>query len=204
MRRDTRRFVCFRWRLLEAPASNPLNLVRAWKERYGYLPPFGFGAVSGWHFLLADGGRGVRIERPDRLSLSEPIRAQLFTAIAAKHQAAGARFAKSAETPDLKTPDRLPRREDLDQIEEWPSDRVLDEPVVAELALSQGLYLTEPAWGSNADILDRALTFADPVEAEHHLQTLTPRPSVVLRYRAAAQSEADLNEAQQIDGKPSL
>jgi hypothetical protein len=207
VRRDVRRFVFYRWRLLECPNGVPVSLVRAWNGLYGFLPPFGLGAVSGWHFRLPDGGRGVRIERPDRLSVPDPIRARLLSVIGAKHRVEEVRLAESAETPDLTRPNRLPRRGDLAQVEEWPTDTIVSEPLVAEFALSQGAYLADshihiPT--STYDALERALTFSDPDEAEVYLETLSPRPVVLLRYLAAARAETDLREAQQVDGKETV
>jgi hypothetical protein len=205
VRRDVRRFVFYRWRLLECPNRLPVNLVRVWNGRYGFLPPFGFGAVSGTHFLLPAGGRGVRVERPDRLSVPDPIQARLCSVIGAKHGVKEVRLAESAETPDLKRPDRLPQRGDLALVEEWPTDTMPGEPLVAEFALIQGAYLADSHLLSSAyDVLERALTFSDPDEAASYLETLSPRPVVLLRYLAAARAEADLREAQQVDGKETV
>ena len=108
------------------------------------------------------------------------------------------------ETPDLKPPYRLPRPRGS------RSDRRV---AICDRARRARRRRTRPqpghlphrhTWANNCDTLDRALTFADPVEAEHHLAALTPRPMVLLRYLAGAQAEADLREAQQIDGKATL
>jgi hypothetical protein len=205
LKRDVRRFVFYRWRILECPNAVPVNLIRVWRDLHGFVPPFGYGAVAGWSFALADGGRGVRIERPEPLSLSEPIRARLFTLLAHKHGLEQVRLAKGGETPDLKIPDRLPRSEDLDRIEDWPADRSLSEPVVAELAMNPGVFVCETGtWANTSDALEQALPFANLREAEQHVESLSPNLFVVYRYRAGALAEADQREASTIDGSVAL
>lgn len=203
MKRDLRYFVFFKWRLLEAPHSVPFNLTRVWRDRHGFMPPYGFGAISGMHFVV-DGGRAVRLERPDRLSVPEQLRAALFAVIKAKHEIELVRLAESGETPRLtRRHDRLPCTDDYEAVEEWPPPgaSVVQEPVVAELALSPGAYLAREAIKQNCDRLDGAIVFADAAEAERHLDTLVPRPWATLRYLAAARAEEDQRDEAQVQGR---
>jgi hypothetical protein len=206
VKRDVRRFLFCHWRILECPNAVPVNLIRVWRDLQGFAPPVG--AVAGWSFALPDGGRGVRIARPEPISLPDPIRRRLFTLLANKHGVEEVRLAKTGETPDLKIPDRLPRPEDLDRIEDWPADRSLPEPIVAELAMNPGVFVCETstwantsAWVNTSDVLEQALPFADVGEAERYIESLTPRLWVFLRYRAGCQAEADQREAGVVDGK---
>lgn len=106
VRSDVRRFVFFRWRLIEVPQDVPLDPMRIWRERYGFLPPLGMGGVAGFHFLVGDGMRAVRIVRPEPLQVPEPVRNRLFSAITAKHHVAEVRLARNGESPNLRAPDR--------------------------------------------------------------------------------------------------
>lgn len=143
VRRDTRRFVFYRWRLVEVPVSVPLEPMRIWRERYGFLPPLGLGGVVGVHFRVGDGVRAVKILRPGPLQVPDPIRNRLFRAIAAKHRAAEVRLARSGENAHLKAGDRLPLPRDRERVEEWPDDDARRrDSLVAELAMNTGVYLT--------------------------------------------------------------
>lgn len=206
VRRDVRRFLFFRWRLLEVPNNVPVNLLRVWKERYGFLPPFaGGGAIAGFHFLIGDDVRGVKIERPDKLQLLEPSRKRLCSVIAAKHSVAEVRLAPGGEIPDLRIPDRLPRPRDRDRVEEWPAAQPVPEPIVAESAVNPGLYVCESSpWATTTASLEQAAFFVDVGEAEQHLDLVAPNMWVVLRYRAACLAEADQREAAAIDGRACL
>jgi hypothetical protein len=146
--KPTRHFIFYRWRLLEVPNSVPINLVRVWKERFGFLPPFaGGGAIAGFHFPVAEDVRAVKIERRDKLQLLEPLRTRLCSVIAAKHSVSEVRRAIGGETPDLRIPDRLPRPHDPGRVEEWPPVQPLPEPIIAESAVNPGLYVCESSPG---------------------------------------------------------
>ena len=120
VKRDARKFLLYRWRLIECPYTNPANLVRVWRDRFGFLPPFATGAIEGWHFLLRDGGRAVVFVRPQRLQIPESVRAQLFAVLAAKHRVADIRLTEAPEKLKLKEVDRIASAADLAVVEEWP------------------------------------------------------------------------------------
>jgi hypothetical protein len=203
VRRDTRRFVFHRWRLLEIPASVPLDPLRVWRERYGYLPPLGMGGVVGAHFQLGEGVRAVKITRPETLQVPDQVRNRLFSTIAAKHRAAEVRLARSGEGPNLKVADRLPRPLDRERVEEWPDDDARTRDwLVAEHAVNTGVFLTgSTGWDCASGSLDNAALFETVDEAEGFLASLTSPPPVLLRYRAAVISEADQRDSACIDGR---
>jgi hypothetical protein len=206
VRLDVRRFVFYKWRIVEVPVSIPLDPVRIWREHYGFVPPLGMGGVVGAHFRVGEGVRAVKIVRPDPLQVPEPVRNRLFSAIAAKHHVAEVRPAGTGETPNLRAPDRLPQPQEREWIEEWPTeDHRRRDPLVAELAMSAGIYLTgSTGWNCTSGSLDDAALFETPDEAESFLSCLTSPPPVLLRYRAAILSEADQREQAAVEGKASL
>jgi hypothetical protein len=202
VRRDVRRFAYFRWRVIEVPQSVPFDPMRVWGERHGFLPPFGLGGIVGYHFRVGEGVRAVRIARPETLQVPDQVRNRLFAVIAAKHRVAVVRLARSGESPALTVADRLPRPRDRQRVEEWPEDDRGRDPLVAELALNGGLYLTGSiGWDNATGSLDQAILFTDVEEAEDYLAALTPTPPVLLRYLAGAISEADQREAAAVEGK---
>jgi hypothetical protein len=187
---------------MEVPQSVPLDPVRAWRERYGFLPPFGFGAVAGYHFRIEHQLRGVRITRPEPLSVPEAVQRRLFAVVGAKHGAGEVRLARSAETPDLKVADRLLRPSDEQRIESWPDGDGVCEQLVAELAhFPPGTYLSGSTAWETSDSLEAAVFFDGLHEAEGFLATFTPRLPVLLRYRAACVAEQDQREASLVDGR---
>jgi hypothetical protein len=200
---DVRRFVAWRFRLLEAPISIPVNLLRVWRDLYECPPPFHFGAVAGWSFLLPDGARGVKVVRPDSPALPEAVQARLFSLLRAKHRVDEVRIARAAETPDLTTPDRLPLPGDSDWIEEWPTPPTSGGEIVAELLHNPGIYISldRGSWSSTSNQLEQALVFTDAAEADAYVETLTPRPAVLYRYLAGARAEADQRDCASLDGK---
>lgn len=201
MRRDVRRFVFFRWKILEIPDEVPIDLTRAWRQIHGFLPPWGFGAVAGYSFRLEDGVRGFRITRPEPLQIREPIERRLATLLRAKHRVE-VRLALPAEIPDLVVPDRLPESQDWKRIKQWPSIERPAEALVAELATTPGVYISESSgWGNTSGSLDDAILFDDAAEAEQYLATLGSGFGVTLRYRSACLAESDQREAASIDGK---
>jgi hypothetical protein len=189
--------------LVEVPSSVPLDPMRVWRDRYGFLPPLGMGGVVGAHFQVGDGVRVVKITRPETLQVPDPIRNRLFSAIGAKHRAAEVRLALSGESPNLKVADRLPRPRDRERVEEWPDDDVRKrDSLVAELAMNTGVYLTgSTGWNCASGSLDDAALFETVDEAEGFLASLTSPPPVLLRYRAAVIAEADQRESACIDGR---
>jgi hypothetical protein len=204
VRLDVRRFVFYKWRIVEVPVSIPLDPVRIWRERYGFLPPLGMGGVVGAHFRVADGVRAVEIFRPEPLQVPHPVLSRLFAAVGAKHRVAQVRLARSGESPNLRAADRLPQPRDRERIEEWPTDDDKGrDSLVAELPMPPGRFLAA-AWPNVTDSLDEAAEFASVQEAEAHLEGLSPQPHVILRYRAACQAEADERDAAAIDGKAVL
>lgn len=202
MRRDIRRFAYFRWSLVEVPQSIPLDPIRIWRERYGFLPPLGLGGIVGYHFVVDAGVRAVKILRPETLHVPDPLRNRLLAVIAAKHRASQVRLAASGESPALKVADRLPRPSDRERVEQWPdTSQRFREPLVAEL-MNAGVYLTRGfGWGSTSGSLDDAIVFSDVEEAEAFLASLRPRPAAMLRYRAACLAESDLREVCAGQGK---
>jgi hypothetical protein len=40
MKRDPRRFLIYRWTMLECPNAASVNLMRVWHDRFGFVPPF--------------------------------------------------------------------------------------------------------------------------------------------------------------------
>ena len=201
--RDTRRFVYYRWRLVEVPASVPLDPMRLWRDRYGFLPPLGMGGVVGTHFRVGDGVRAVKIARPEPLQVPEPVRNRLFSAIAAKHGAAEVRLARSGENARMKAVDRLPLPRDRERVEEWPDDDARRrDSLVAEHAINAGVYLTgSTGWNCASGTLEDAALFQTADEAEAFLASLTSPPPVLLRYRAAVIAEADQRDSACIDGR---
>jgi hypothetical protein len=204
--RDTRRFAFYKWRLVEVPASIPFDPLRIWRERYGFLPPFGLGGlggVVGAHFRVRDGARAVTILRPEPLQVPDSVRNRLFSVIAAKHDAAAVRLAQSGESPNLEAADRLPRPDDRAQIEEFTvEDARGRDSLVAELAMNAGVYLTGSiGWNNASGSIEDAALFETVAEAEGFLACLTSPPSVLLRFRAACLAEADQAEAAAIEGK---
>ena len=205
MTRDIRRFAYFRWRIVDVPQSVPLDPMRVWREKHGFLPPLGLGGIVGYHFRVGDGVRGVKIARPEALQVPDQVRNRLFAVIAAKHRVAEVRLARSGESPALTVADRLPRSGDRERVEVWPEDDRGRDSLVAELALNGGVYLTSSiGWDSTSGSLDDALSFADVEEAEGFVASLTPQPAVMLRYRAGAISEADQREAAAVEGRQTL
>ena len=203
VRRDTRRFVYCRWRLLEVPLSVPLDPVRVWRERYGFVPAQATGTVVGHHFRVADGVRAVKITRPETLQVPDQVRNRLFAVIGAKHRVSEVRLARSGEHPNPRAPDRLPRPRDQARVEEWPVDDVRRRDwLVAEHAVNAGVFLTgSTGWDCASGSLANAALFETVDEAEGFLASLTSPPPVLLRYRAAVVAEADQREAACIDGR---
>lgn len=189
--------------MLECAYTNPINLVRVWRDRFGFLPPFTAGAVTGWHFVISASERGVVFTRPQRLQVVESLRAQVFAVIGAKHRVGGVRLAEADEKPRLREPDRLPLSGDHESVDEWPSAQATGEPLIAEFAPGNGAFLADHHAASACGVPDAALKFADLAEAEQQLSDLTPRPSVLLRYLAAARAEADQREAASVDSNDS-
>lgn len=200
MRRDVRRFVYFRFRLLECPRRVPVNLSAVWLDMFGFIPPFLNGAVAGSHFLV-DGGRAVVVARPQRVQVSESVRAQLFAVVGAKHAVEGVWLARSGEAPDLRPPDRITTAADLALVEEWPvSEERDDEPLVAEHVNGPGVWLADRADGWHATSqIEEALVFNSHAEVEDRLLVGAPTPPMVIRYLAAARAEADQRAAALID-----
>jgi hypothetical protein len=200
VRRDVRRFVYHRFRLLECPRRVPLNLTAVWRDRHGYVPAFMHGTVAGSHFLLPGGCRGVVFSRPNRMQVPDAVRRQLFTLIAIKHAVEDVRLATGKEVPDLRAPDRLPTEADLELVEEWPVAAEHHDLLVAEYVSSSGSFVTERVdpWHATGD-LDEALMFLTPDEAYARLALERPAPPVTLRYLAAARAEADQRAAAVID-----
>ena len=199
---DVRRFVFFRWRLLEAPDEIPIDLIRAWRQIHGFLPPWPLGAAAGYSFQLDDRVRGVRITRPEPLHVQEPIERRLFALLQAKHEVAEVRLALSSESPALSRQDRLLEPQDWKRIEQWPCLDRHGDPLVAELASNPGVYLSSSgAWGNTSASLDDAMVFDYVAEAEQYLAAHGPRFGVTLRYRAACIAEGDQREAASVDGK---
>lgn len=185
------------------PVSLPLDPIRIWRERYGFLPPPGLGGVVGAHFRVADGVRAVKILRPEPLQVPDRIRNRLFAAIGAKHRVPEVRLARSGESPNLKAADRLPRPRDRERVEEWPDDDAgTRDSLVAELAMNTGVYLTgSTGWDCASGSLADAALFQSVDEAEGFLACLTSPPPVLLRYRAAVVAEADQRDSACIDGR---
>lgn len=188
---------------METPASVPLDPLRVWRERYGFLPPLGMGGVVGAHFRVGDEVRAVKIARPEPLQVPEPVRNRLFSAIAAKHVAAEVRLARSGESATLNAADRLPRPRDRERVEEWPDDGAgARDSLVAELAMNTGVYLTgSTGWNCATGSLADAALFQNVDEAEGFLACLTSPPPVLLRYHAAVVAEADQRDSACIDGR---
>jgi len=202
VRRDTRRFVFFRWRLLEIPVGVPLDPVRVFRTRYNLLPPLGMGALTGIHFRVEGGARAVKILRPDTPQVPDPIRNRLFSVLREKHRVPEVRLALSGEIPTLKTAYRLPTARDHDRVEEWPDDGQCRDLVLAELALSGGFYLSgSVGWDSTTSSLDAAALFTNVEEAESFVSSLTPTPAVIFRWKSACVAEWDQREAAAIEGK---
>jgi hypothetical protein len=195
MRRDIRRFLIYRFRMLEVRNSVPVNLVRVWHTRFGVLPPFDQGAVSGSSFVLRDGERGVVFSRPERAKVEDSARAQVFMLLAAKH-GVEVRLARGEETPNLGVRERLPQQRDLDAIEEWPVPAEYDGPVIAEYVGGVGVFLCDgfDCWAT-ANQLDDAMTFANADEAQTFLSLHAPQHRVTLRFVSAARAEQDQREA---------
>lgn len=205
MRRDVRRFVYFRWRLLEAPDEVPIDLIRAWRQIHGFLPPWPLGAMAGYSFRLDERVRGVTITRPEQLQMREPSERRLFALLQAKHQVEEVKLARRSETPALARRDRVPEPQDWLRIEQWPCLHRHGDPLVAELAMNPGVYLSSSsAEGNSSASLDGAITFDDVAEAEQYLAALGPRFGVTLRYRSACVAEGDQREAASVDGKAML
>jgi hypothetical protein len=201
VRRDIRRFVFYRWRLLEVPPSVPLDPMRVWRERHGFIPPLGLGGVTGYHFRVEDSVRAVKITRPETLQVPDRLRNRLFAVVRAKHGVAEARLARSGESPPLAVADRLPRPRDRERIEEWPDDARCRDLLVVELAVNGGMYLTGSfGWDGTTGSIDEAAVFSAVEEAEGFVASLTPTPAVMLRYRAACVAESDQSEAAAVDG----
>lgn len=199
---DVRRFVYFRWRLLEIPDETPIELVRAWRQIHGFLPPWPLGAVAGYSFRLAEGVRGVRITRPEQLQVQEAIERRLLALLQTKHQVEEVRLARRSEAPVLARRDRVAEPQEWRQVEQWPTLDRHGDPLVAELAMSPGVYLSSrSAWGNTSPLLDDAITFDDVAEAEQYLAALGPGLGVTLRYRSACVAEGDQREAASVDGK---
>jgi hypothetical protein len=203
VRRDTRHFIFHRWRLIEVPQTVPLHPIRVWRERFGFMPPFGLGALAGYHFAVEDRVRAVKIVRPETSQVPDAIRHRLFSTIAAKHRAAEVRLARSGENARMKAVDRLPLPRDRERVEEWPDD---DAPrrdsLVAEHAINAGVFLTgSTGWDSASGSLADAALFETVDEAEGFLASLTSPPPVVFRYRSAVVAEADQRDCACIDGR---
>lgn len=199
MRRDVRRFVYFRWRLLECPRRVPVNLTQVWRDRYGFIPPLVNGAVAGGHFLVED-GRAVVIARPNRMQVADCTRAQLFAVIAAKHGVETVRLARAGEAQDLRAPDRLPTPGDFAAVEEWPLPEERDEALIAEHVNGPGVFMADPLDGSHATSrIEEALIFSGHAEANERLALDAPMPPLMLRYLVAARAEADQRDAALID-----
>lgn len=188
---------------MEIPASVPLDPLRVWRERYGFLPALGMGGVVGAHFRVGDGVRAVKITRPETLQVPDQVRNRLFSAIAAKHGAAEVRLARSGENAHLKAADRLPLPRDRERVEEWPDDDARRrDSLVAEHAVNAGMFLTgSTGWDSASGSLANAALFETVDEAEGFLASLTSPPPVLFRYRAALVAEADQRDAACIDGR---
>jgi hypothetical protein len=201
--RDVRRFAYYRWKLVEVPQSAPLDPVRLWRDRHGFLPPLGLGGVIGFHFRVEDGVRAVKITRPETPQLPDQVRNRLFAVIGAMHHVAEVRLARSGETPSFKVGDRLPRPRDRERIREWPEEAEREQDrLVAELAMNAGVFLTgSTGWDCAAGSLSDAALFETADEAEGFLASLTSPPPVLLRYRAAVISEADQRDSACIDGR---
>ncbi len=202
MSRDIRRFLYFKWRLLDVPARLPVNLGRVWLDRYGFAPPYGAGAVTGFHFAIPD-GRGIVYTKPNRLALPSSILNQVSATIAAKHQVCMARLTMDHENPNLKLVERFPQADDEQAVEEWPmpDDRI--EPIVIEYATAPGYYL---AAGYGSEVvptfgLTDAQVFESPHDAGEWLDTHQSPAWLVLRTKAAAVAEFDQLEAGLVDGR---
>jgi hypothetical protein len=192
MSRDVRRFLVYRWRTLECSNRVPINLLQVWHDRFGFVPPFQQGAVSGWHFTLRDGGRGVVIERPNRLQVEEPVRAQMFSLIVTKHGVEDVRLANADEIPSLRVRERLPQQGDLDLVEEWPPPAECQDSVVAEYVGADGVFVGEHVeqWLPANDVED-AMRFTSADEAEAYLKGQMLLRRVTLRYVSAVCAEQD-------------
>lgn len=199
MKRDVRRFVFYRWRLLSCPRRVPVNLTAEWHARFGFVPPFLNGAVAGSHFLVED-GRAVAIARPNRLQITDSTRAQMFAVIGVNHRVETVRLARAGEAPDLRAPDRLPTPADVAAVEEWPPPEERCESLVAEHVYGPGVFMADRLDGWHATSrVEEALLFASQAEVEDRLELVVPTPLLILRYVTAARAEADQREAALVD-----
>ena len=181
--------------MLECPHGVTVNLARVWRDRFGFAPPFGNGAVSGSHFALREGGRGVVIAQPNRLHVDGAVLAQVCALVGAKHCAEAVRLAKPEEVPKARVPERLPTERDLATIEEWPVAVEHDEPLVAEYLSGTGAFVGNQTahWFAATD-LDDAMTFAGVDDAEAFLKLHALQHHVVLRFVAGCLAEQDQRE----------
>jgi hypothetical protein len=181
-----------------------VRLLKTWRDRYGYLPPLGNGALTGLHFNVTD-GRALVLLKPDRLHAPGWLVAQAFTLIAAKQRVETVRLANTGELPKLKPRNRIPDPRDEQSIEQWPPLGEHDLPVVVEFVGAAGTYLHRDIQPSSwwppcsATSLDEALTFASSDEAAEWLADHPHTYQLGLRYLAAALAELDQQEAALLD-----
>jgi hypothetical protein len=197
MRRHTTKFLVYGWRLLEVDARNPVRLTLAYRERYGTDVDF-TAAVSGVHFLLGIGERGLLISKPPRIKLSGSMLAQAKTLISLRH-GVEVRLAEPHETRRLPAL-RPPRIGDLAAVSFWPEalpER--GEPVVVESMTAPGWYAAPISVPSGHHLpltndLDAALVFSDAESAMHWIAADAPHREFAIRFRAVALAAADQRE----------
>jgi hypothetical protein len=192
--RDLRRFLVFRWTLLECRHRDDLNLPSVWAERFGFVPPFDSGAVAGLHFTVG-GGRAVYPARPPLPKIPGASLAQVFTLIRDKHGAASVRLAQPHEVPPIP---RLLRIDDPSPaaVEQWPRPRRFNEPLLIEYTGAEGWYIaTQDQKRIYTQTIKDARTFAHHEDAERWLREDAPIEELLPRYLAAARAEEDQRRA---------
>lgn len=195
MRRDFRRGLAWRWRLLEVPATNAIRLPQVWAQWFGVAPVFEGEhgcALSFLHYREEEQTRLLVPLRPAFAAAPGAVIAMACQLIAVKY-ACDARLAKKEEVARVPAL-RPPSVEDEEVIEQFPVGE-LEEPVIAEYANWSGWYIRDDYDGSaviGTTNPDEAKQFT-PREAREWLRDarLGRRPEIVLRYAAGARAEAE-------------
>lgn len=196
IKKDVRRFLLHRLTMLEVPNTTGIRLGLVWRQRFGYIAPLDNGALSGWHFRVAE-GRAIVIARPEPSQVPEALQRQAAYLIAAKHRVENVKLATLTEIPsNLRSSPRLLEAETAELVEQYPPPADRSEPVVLEHAANPGWHVhehqtTSGPWHTPTYELDEAMVFSDAEEANEWLQ-LRGRPHhLMLRFLAAARSDLE-------------
>ena len=202
-RRDFRRGLAWRWRLLEVEARTSIRLPEVWRRWYGVAPVFEgrHGAMSFIHFRSSDEERLLAILRPGVAEVPGATIAMACSLVATKY-GCSARLARPHEVPALPK-GRAPSAVDEEIIEEFPAGRVEGDAVIAEFALWPGFFIApeqlhDPFAKATQDTSQAALLTPSEARALIAAARDGDRPAVVLRFLAGAVAEADQQAADEL------